>query len=212
MTDKRTYLICGCFAVVILLIDLSIPLGVASGVPYIIVILLSLSATNQRTTVFFAILCTLFITLGYFASPEGGVLWQVLFNRALAVMAVWVTAILALMQLKKERQFNEERIKTIKLSQDTQLQLEKVAVLKATMRTVLDIVGNFLNNLQYIRLQIETNKTLTQEELKLLDTLIHDTSSHLKKMAELESIKEKKMAGGLMHIDYEEKCNVENAP
>ena len=88
MADKKIYMAGGCVAVAILLIDLMIPLGVAAGVPYIIVILLSLNATDQRTTIYLALVCTFLIIVGYIASPEGGVMWQVLFNRLLAVFAV----------------------------------------------------------------------------------------------------------------------------
>ena len=34
--------------------------------------------------------------LGYFFSPEGGELWKVMMNRALALFAIWVTTLLSL--------------------------------------------------------------------------------------------------------------------
>jgi len=45
------YLGCGLLAVIILMIDLAIPLGVAGGVPYIAVILLSLWSPQKKITV-----------------------------------------------------------------------------------------------------------------------------------------------------------------
>lgn len=203
MADKQIYMAGGCVAVAILLIDLMIPLGVAAGVPYIIVILLSLNATDQRTTIYLALVCTFLIIVGYIASPEGGVMWQVLFNRLLAVFAVWTTAVLAIRQLKKERQLNQEYVKNIKIAQEIQIRLERMTVLKTTMRTVLDIVGNFLNNLQLIRIKIEQRHHLTKTELNQLEHLIQDTASKLRKLADIDSIQEKEMAGGMAGIDFE---------
>lgn len=204
MADKKIYLVCGSVAIIILLIDLSIPLGVAAGVPYVLVILLSLNSSEQRTTLFLAILCTVLIIAGYFASPDGGIMWQVLLNRMLAVFVVWTTAILSIRQLKKERQLKEEQVKSIKIAQDIQVQLEKMSILKATMRTVLDIVGNFLNNMQLVRLKIESKQQMTEAEINELECSIHDTAEKLKKLADVGAIKEKEMAGGLPGIDFED--------
>ncbi|MCP5245738.1 MAG: hypothetical protein H6937_07250 [Burkholderiales bacterium] len=211
MIDKRVYLVCCIVALVILFIDISIPLGVANGVAYIVVILLSLKATQQRTTIILAFLCTILIVVGFYASPEGGVLWQVIFNRILAVAVVWVTAFLALNQIKIERQISENRLNAVASTQTIQLQQAKLTVLKATMRTVLDIVGNFLNSLQLIRIEIETKKTLTDAELKQLDTLIHDTALQLRKLGEIDSVNEKEMAGGMIGIDFENKKHPRDA-
>ena len=80
---------------------------------------------------------------------------------------------------------------------------EKLRVLKATMRTVQDITGNFLNNLYFFKLEIEKNNTLTPESAAKLDELIHDTSQRLSKLGDLEEVREKKMAGDMIGIEYE---------
>ena len=71
------------------------------------------------------------------------------------------------------------------------------------MRTVQDITGNFLNNLQFIHLEIDKTQTLSPESIKKLDELIQDTSSRINKLGDLEEIREKKMAGNMIGIDYE---------
>ena len=71
------------------------------------------------------------------------------------------------------------------------------------MRTVQDITGNFLNNLHFFTLQIEKNNRLTPESAAKLDELIHDTSQRLNKLGDLEEIREKKMAGDMIGIEYE---------
>lgn len=77
-------------------IDLFTPLGVASGVPYASVILLTLSKSQPRFTVTMAIVCSIFTILDLFFSvgPGSTEYWKVLVNRALALFAIWVTTTL----------------------------------------------------------------------------------------------------------------------
>ncbi len=81
-------------AAVILAIDLAIPLGVAGGVPHVLVVLLCLWSPDPRLIIRVAVVCSLLTGLGLLFSPRGGIWWMVLFNRALALFAIWVTAIL----------------------------------------------------------------------------------------------------------------------
>lgn len=97
------YLLCAILAGIILLIDLSIPLGVAGGVPYISVILVSLWAPDSRSTMLFAVVCTLLTIAGYYFSPPGGEWWKVLFNRTLALFAIWTATVLGLQRTKLEQ-------------------------------------------------------------------------------------------------------------
>lgn len=86
-------------AVAIFAVDLSIPLGVAGGVPYVAVILVTLWA-SRRITLTMAVVTSLLTILGYFFSPAGGELWQVLSNRFLALLAIWVTVFLTMLYKK----------------------------------------------------------------------------------------------------------------
>jgi PAS domain S-box-containing protein len=81
-------------AVIILIFDLYLPLGVAGGVPYVVLVLIGLWSPWRYYVYLMAVIGTLLIALGYIASPEGGVLWIVITNRVLALFAIWVTAIL----------------------------------------------------------------------------------------------------------------------
>lgn len=82
------------------------------------------------------------------------------------------------------------------------VQEERVKVLRATMRTVHDIVNNFLNNLYLFRHEAEEKEALEPESLILLESVIQDTADKLKKLGDLDSTPEKTMAGGV-GIDYE---------
>ena len=96
------YLIWLCLIVagVIFLIDLTLPLGVAGGVPYVLVILIALSVSQRNVIIYMALLCSILTVLGYYTSPLGGEHWKVLANRSLALFAIWVVALLGLARRK----------------------------------------------------------------------------------------------------------------
>lgn len=96
-------LLCGVFFA----IDLSIPLGVAAGVSYIIVILLSLKIRRNKPTIFFALLCITLTVLGYFLSDELGIQWMVIANRSLAIFVILVTAFLGLRVKKTQSKLDD---------------------------------------------------------------------------------------------------------
>jgi len=76
---------------------------------------------------------------------------------------------------------------------------ERLQVLHATMRTVHDIVNNFLNNLQLV--QIEGDGLLPDEVLGLLDERIRDVAEKLRILGNLERVATLTMPTGL-GIDY----------
>lgn len=84
-------------------IDLMIPLGIAGAVPYVGVVLLGLWLPKRRHVIILAEITTLATILGYFLSPAGGIEWMVLANRALAIFAIWVCALIV--TLRKETQY-----------------------------------------------------------------------------------------------------------
>jgi len=84
-----------------------------------------------------------------------------------------------------------------------ELQEQRLRVLKATMRTVQDIVNNFLNNLSLFRLEAEDKGALSESSLQMMDSLLQETSGKLNALGELQATPEKPMAGGMVGIDYE---------
>lgn len=89
-------------SILIFLMDITIPLGVAGGVPHIISVLLSYKLEERKAIPFFAILGSAFTILAFFLSPPGGEVWQVLTNRILALFAIWAVAI-ACMKIKTQK-------------------------------------------------------------------------------------------------------------
>ncbi|WP_256216386.1 hypothetical protein [Nitrosomonas ureae] len=188
----------------ILLIDFNTSLGIASGVPYIIIVLISLRSPDKRYTIAVAILCTVLVWIGYLGSPPSDVeMYKAYINRFLSVLAIWVTTILTLLQRDSINQLHQERLKNLQSIREAEIQQEKLKVLRATMRTVQDITGNFLNNLHFLKLGIDKNNSLSPESMKRLDQITQETTMRLNKLANLDEIREKKMAGDLVGINYE---------
>jgi PAS domain S-box-containing protein len=79
-------------------------------------------------------------------------------------------------------------------------QVERLRILKATMRTVQDIVSNALMSLQLFRTEAEPH--VSSEALDLFDHIIAETAAKLKALGDLEHITETDMAMGT-GIDYQ---------
>lgn len=98
-------------AACILAADLFIPLGVAGGIPYVAVVLISLWNRQRFHIIAAGLVCSLLIVVGFIFSPAGGIFWQVVTNRILAIAAVWIISMLTLIRLNSElklERINEE--------------------------------------------------------------------------------------------------------
>lgn len=72
----------------------------------------------------------------------------------------------------------------------------EIKTLKATMRTVQDIVGNALNNLQLFRMELDEDGEATAETLKMFDEVVETTQNKLKALGDLKEIEIKDFGGG----------------
>ena len=108
--DLKMTLGCSALAFGIFGLDLITPLGVAGGVPYILVVLVAMWSPTKKLPISAAICGTVLTILGFFMSPEGGEAWKVLGNRGLALFAIWTVAILSL----KQRIIYEEKEKALR--------------------------------------------------------------------------------------------------
>lgn len=114
MSQQKVCALCVILSITIFIVDLSIPLGVAVGVPYIVVILAALWSPRRRLIWYMATGTSVLTIIGFFSSPAGGELWKVLFNRSIALFAIWATAILSVqrqtIQKEKEKAISELRV------------------------------------------------------------------------------------------------------
>ena len=90
---------------------------------------------------------------------------------------------------------------------ELEVQRQRLRVLKATMRTVQDIVNNALNGLVLMRLEGESGKPLDRESLRLMDSIIYETSQKLKELGDLDDTPEKEIDSGITVIDVERGSN-----
>ena len=85
----------------ILIIDLQLPLGVAAGVPYALVIFASLWVCGIQFTYFIAALGIIFTIIGFYLSPGIAVPMNIaLFNRGITLLLIICTAIMVI-KIKK---------------------------------------------------------------------------------------------------------------
>ncbi len=102
MNQINLYLAGIVLTVVFFALDLSLELGVAGGLPYIAVVLLGLWSRQKNYLLAASLTGSVLTILGFFLSPAGGEVWKVLLNRSLALLAIWVTAILCFFYKRKE--------------------------------------------------------------------------------------------------------------
>nr|MBI3612346.1 hypothetical protein [Nitrospirota bacterium] len=94
-------------ACIIFTIDLLLPLGVAVGVLYTILVLLSMWSPHRRFILVVAAGVSVLTVLDFFLSP-GNAHWMALSNRLLSLFTIWVVAVLSF--LHKRTQEERERL------------------------------------------------------------------------------------------------------
>jgi hypothetical protein len=87
----------------------------------------------------------------------------------------------------------------VRRRQQAEIEAQKIRTHKATMRTVQDIVNNFLNNLMLFEMPAKGN--LPDGSLDTVEELIQHTANQLRSLGDLESVVETPLAVG-MGIEY----------
>jgi PAS domain S-box-containing protein len=98
-------------AAVILAFDLSMPLGVAGGVPYVALVLIGSWSEKRWHVHVLASVGSVLTIVGYLASPAGGVSWVVLTNRGLALVVIWLATFLVSSRLKTREALRESEVR-----------------------------------------------------------------------------------------------------
>jgi hypothetical protein len=82
-------------AAIIFSVDMLLPRGVAVPILYVVPILLAVHCRQQWFRLSVAVGCTVLTLFGYIFTPPAVPEWIAASNRALAVAAIWTTAVLA---------------------------------------------------------------------------------------------------------------------
>lgn len=110
--SSHFYLIAAvCLAVIIFAIDAQVELGVATAVPYVMVVVLGLWIPQRWYISVAVVVCSLLTLLGFFKpSPLSGEMWKVVANRGLSLFVIWVTGILCLLQKKETEALSDSEM------------------------------------------------------------------------------------------------------
>ncbi|TFB11888.1 hypothetical protein E3V33_06035 [Candidatus Marinimicrobia bacterium MT.SAG.4] len=129
--------------------DLLVPLGVASGTPYIALVALSIWSPQKRFTQIIAVISTILIILGFLFSPTGN-FWVAVLNRFLAIAALWVTSILLLIWRKTEED-RKQLSAELSNSQEEVKVLSHLLPICANCKKIRDDEGNWNQVDEYLR-------------------------------------------------------------
>lgn len=106
---KRTAtLLATIVAAIVLGFDLSQPLGISAGMPYVVLPLLGLLARSSKLIIATAIAGTVLVGIGMWLSPAGLALEAALINRVMSTALIWVTAGMALRHLYVGNQLQQQ--------------------------------------------------------------------------------------------------------
>lgn len=182
--ELMVWLICTCLITVVFIVDFLIPLGVAGGVPYISVILVSLWSSRKHLPIFMAVVCSMMTALGYFISPAGGEFSQVMFNRALALFAIWVTAFLAL-----KWKMHEEEMIGIR----SKVEEEKKKIYMATIHGAHHIINNLLNQLQMVKIEADSHSEFDSNTREIIDAITNEASALMDDLSKVRNMDEEEI-------------------
>lgn len=109
--NRQIVSICLALAAGIFVIDItSLPLGVAAGVAYIAVVLVSLWLSRWQSVLIVAGGVSILTIFGFLFSEPAGIPWMVIANRILALSLIWFTAIVGGWLVFSRRNKSEEAL------------------------------------------------------------------------------------------------------
>lgn len=152
--------------------DLYTPLGIAAGVPYVLVVLLALWFNNERTAIGFAMAGTILTLAGWYLSPDGGEYYKVVLNRFYAITAVWAVGIALYYHMMSRKKLINQKETYEKLSYRYKQQVDTLN--SAAIVSIADIEGNitFVNEM-FCNISGYSEDELIGQNHRILKSNIH---------------------------------------
>ncbi len=172
-TDLQIAFICAALSISIFIVDIaSLPLGVAAGVAYVVVVLLALWLSHWKYTLFVAGGVSVLTILGFLFSEPAGVPWMVIVNRVLALAAIWLIAVVGGWLVFSKRRRLEQALQ--------QAEKEADRARSAKSRFLSATSNEMRQHLQTLSLLSEVlRKTLAEPKAQEVFTKQNDAVAHL---------------------------------
>jgi signal transduction histidine kinase len=160
--------------------DMSVALGVAGGVPYIVPILFTFNLKSKGITYLIMLLAVLLTIAGLIFSPDGGELWKALTNRALVILAIISVGGAVIMIKTKNEQLHaknkELAIQTERVVNVSKAKSRFLSAMSHELKTPLNIIMGFSQVLKM-------NSSLDPDALEDVER-INDAGESLLKMVD----------------------------
>ena len=137
----RYLLIVAFLLFLLLLIDISIPLGVAFGVLYVLLVRDTMRSLRWELTLIVAIASTILTLVGFVLSPSGSSTWMVVSNRILSIIVIWVTAYICLKQKKTEIEKRHAAFKLARFQERSKKNSSHQAILENVVDAIITITS-----------------------------------------------------------------------
>jgi signal transduction histidine kinase len=166
-------LTCAAVATGIFIVDVaSLPLGVAAGVAYVVVVLIALRLPKWQHSLIVAGGVSVLTVLGFLLSEPAGIPWMVVANRLLALFAIWLTAIGGSWLVFTKRKKSEEAL------QKAEQEAERARNAKSRfLETASNEIRQHLQTLSLLNGALR--KTVTQAKAQEMFAMQRDALAHL---------------------------------
>ncbi len=157
--------------------DLSLPLGVAGGVPYVLAVLIASRIKNSSVIILVAVLSSVLTVVGYHFSEDGSSADRIVFiNRVMALGVIWSTAILARLNIKKQLllEQNKETLDQQVAAQTRSLN-EAIAELEAQSEKLLESEKTVISFNKKLEKEVKQRTKAAEKASKLYKDLYHNS-------------------------------------